>query len=851
MGIVPESAERKASDVDDSKGPSVTERAMTEESEGTERPSLGAPALILLATVAVVGPVFATGFSQFEVVKEYVLVTGVGLATLVWGIKVALEGRVALVAGRVVAMLLAFAGYAVLSVTWAEGVMYALPSAIQVAMLAAAVAVVSAPVGREIAFDDLAVAVAAGVVGAGLFGVADFAGLKLFTPVWNPPGPAGAFDAMEFAATYYAVALPILVGAAVWFDGAARWLFAVGALIGTAHFALVAQWFVVWLVLGAGAVVSALLVLLEGTETSAIVMPVGAAMVAVVLAKFLAFPFVVDPGAGNDATGLPVTAEERKVSKEATKDKDIRNASFSIGRMETVRSMERRGYLAQVAFSLISDRPLVGHGPGGWWRMQTQYPHGDHPAVQRQFRTYPAHRSPHSIWATVWVEYGAIGFGLFALWLISAAAVAVGGLRREEVRPDVVVEQASLGTAALAGVAVATVTPLFELAPSALVWTVAIAVLTTQSAKLNAYEGASVRWELGGDEPVGHGGRVLVGVLPALAAVACIGVATPDTVSKLYRGWGDQLMLRTYYKKATARYERADAWYPAYGDVLYNLAEAQSRLGMLEAPPVGSGAGQGVEPDETEDEEATPEETSSATKKKTRGSDAGGSSPDAGGGGQPTPPARGAASPKGTKRGDTSDGADATSGEGGGDGELLARASSMRPYDSRILVLVAKSWIRARYPRKGLRAARRAVEFHPNGVEPRTVLATALRSLGRYDEAAKQLLAVIDRDPPSRDKYSLHVQLGRLYFSSLEELQPAKEHFEKALSHVQSVHQRRQVQKKLKEVKKKIEHQRKLREGEPTEGMPQKPKMPGDQEGSGPGKGPMPPGLPQKKRPSK
>jgi tetratricopeptide (TPR) repeat protein len=160
-----------------------------------------------------------------------------------------------------------------------------------------------------------------------------------------------------------------------------------------------------------------------------------------------------------------------------------------------------------------------------------------------------------------------------------------------------------------------------------------------------------------------------------------------------------------------------------------------------------------------------------------------------------------------------------------------------------VLKLIAEFYVRLGFSQKSLDYARRAVSAYPNSVPARKILATGLQSIGKLEEAAKELLAAIERDPPQRFRYQLHFQLARLYYSGLEEFANAKEHYEAAREHAVNRSAARRAKKKLKEVEKRIEHQRKVREGELPEGA----KPPGPGGGHGPGPGPMPKdGPPQK-----
>lgn len=788
----------------------------------SEAPGLGVPSWILLCTVAIVPVVFATGFSRFGAIKEYAMSAGIGVALLFWAVSVARRGRLAFAAWRVVSLAVAAAFFVVLSVAWGPEALYSGVSAVHLVALVAVVLILSAPIGRPMRFDEFALAVAAGTAAAALTGLADLAGLGIFTIVWNPPGPTGAFDAMEFAAAYYAVALPVVVAGVDYTSDWRRIFFGVAALLGAAHFGLVATWTFVALLAGACAAVAILVVVTEGVETVTVLTPIAGLVGLVLLVNVVASTSLSVADERTDANSLPVMEGPSGLSTEMVEEKQPRNPAFSIGRIESVRSMEERAYLAAVSFDLFQDQPLIGHGPGSWWRLQTRYANMDHPAAKQRFRHYPAYRSPHSAWSKFAVEYGVIGTALFVLWILGCAGIALGAMGRSGEHADLIVEQWALWASALAGLLFATFTPLLELAPAALIWFAAVGLLTRRSAEINEYRGSSKSWEFGRDGGAGVAGRGGMAASAGLVAVAILTLASFDVVSGLYRGWGDQLMLRTYYNRAIEQYERADEWLPIRGGVVYNQALAQSRLGVLTRNL----------PAETRFHRSTGDsETSGAAlgieEQSERWADAGSEvRTDAG---------RGSTEDDGADSTEGSESDDAESAENSGEEsrsgltagskleapglELIQRAVEMRPYDSRVLDLIAAYYVKSDFSQKALGYARRAVDANRNNIKARKTFATALQTLGKLDEAAKQLNAILERNPPKSDRYTVHFHLGRLYFSGLEEFEHARKHLNAAINAAENPQAAEKAREKLAEVEKRAEQQRRLREGKPPKQM--------------------------------
>jgi len=829
---------------------------------------LGIPSWILLVLFSMVPVVFATGFSQFEILKNAVLVGGSGAALAVWAATVAWRGRATFTAGRVLVLAVVAALYVAASVGWSPGVVYGSSAASSVVALFGIVVVMASPVGRAIRFVEFATAVSVGMALAALTGVLDLVGSGLFTAIWDPPGFTGAFDSMEFAVAYYGVSVPIAIAGTQHTSGRQRIGFAVASVLGALHFGLVANWTYLGLFAAVSLTVAVLIVVYEGFETLVVLSPVGAMVGLVVFIKLVAGAFWAGPSDPTDATSLPVMDRAAGVQPGALRDKQIRNPTFSIDRMESVRSMETRGYLTEVAFDLIRERPVFGHGAGAWWRLQTKHPNEGHHAVQGQFTHYPAFRSPHSIYGKLLVEYGAFGFALFFLWFVGCATIALGALGRTGDQPELVVEQWGLWGAVAGGLAFGVLTPLLEVAPAAAVWFGAIAVWTRRSAEVNGYQGASQQWRLGGEEGSSTPGRVAVGAVAGGLAAALVVVTVADTVSRLYRGWGDQLMLRTYYERAVERYETAHEWFPARGGVLYNISLAEHRLGTLGESELKKGSSQGG-PESGGSGETAPSE-------RPEGESAGDVGPDRDDGGRAAAPgarngpsrARGderaepeSESDSGTRAaldtgtvgtretepdtavldagvpGDSSDAGNAPEDRDGGDEsnedeipkmrsakilaspghERLKRTVAMRPHDTRVLDLIARFYLGVDFGTKALEFGRRAVEAYPNNVPARRTLASALQSVGRLEETAKVLLETLDRNPPDSDRYRLHFQLGQLYFRGLEELQHAKEHFRAAQEKAGDLTRARRAKKKVEAVQKQIEYERKLREGKNPE----------------------------------
>jgi tetratricopeptide (TPR) repeat protein len=555
---------------------SQSERA---EQDDPSEVTLGVPSWILLALLALTPALFASGFSSFETLKQIVFVGGMGLALAVWGVQVVRSRAVSLGAGRVTILALTFALFALMATLWADNPLAGLWAALHFVSLAGVVLIVSAPIGRPLRFLDFAVAAGVGAGVSGLWGILDLAGLGVFTVVWDPPGATGGFDAMEFAMAYYVVALPILLGATFRFSGRVRWLFVSCFLLAGFHFALVSGWTMAMVFGAVCLLVLGVVVAYQRGEAVLVLKPV--AVMLGVIAVFMAFTQWAwpPPQSANEATSLPILSELKADHDAYRADGQLRNPAFAPDRTESVRTSRAHSYLWEVGTDLFADQPLVGHGAGAWWPLQTSRVAVDHPFVAKMFDHYPAFRSPHNGGLKLLVEYGAAGTALFVLWLIAAFSVSLGVLAGRRERVEWIVEHWALLTAGLIGLVFSLFTPLIELAPSALLWVAALALMARLSAAIDGFRGWGARWSSGASE----GGVInTANASAAIAVLVGLAMLTSGALSFMagyHRGQADHFMLRTAYEQAIDAYKEAGRWNPASGEVALNIGIAATRTG--------------------------------------------------------------------------------------------------------------------------------------------------------------------------------------------------------------------------------------------------------------------------------
>lgn len=710
---------------------------------------LGIISWIVLAAVAIIPPTFGTGFTQFEFLKEAILMILSGAALAGWGAAALLGRRIRMTGARITTVLAVFAAFALFAIAWAPAWQPASISASNWLSAAALFLVVTSPVGRPLSFSRVSVAVAIGVLLSGAVGMLDIAGTGLTTVIWDPPGATGAHDAREFAVGYYAVAIPLIAGGIFRTSGLARIVNSAALLIGAIHFGFVADPIFVGIFAGAAIAVVVIMGILQGFSRISLAFgPLGAVLISAAIAAGLSIAGP-EPGPSTDATQLPWVGQ--LTSERNLETGEIRDARFAIPRIEEANSWRARSYVVGVAFDLFREEPVVGHGASGWWSVQTKYPRPDDEYVSRLYERYPAFRAPHNGLALIMVELGGIGLVLFILWLSALIGITVTALAKKAELENWLIEHFALVTACVAGFAIAIFTPALQLASSVSLLFVAAGLLTRESAALNDFRGLSEVWT------VNREGRrwdtsFFLGVIPVALGVSLAVLGAAWVATSYYRSWGDLTMLRTKHELALEQYGKANSIMGGDGEVLYNRALAQRRLGRL---------------------------------------------------------------------------TDAV--------DEVNEAATLRPYDVRLMQLLSALHLRERQYGDAAKAARRAVDLWPNYIEGRRALAASLDLQGRLNDAASELLAILELDPPDEVKGTLHKELGEYYEGPLSNPAKAIEHYQKAIPLLKDATLAKALDDKLDELAKAVERERLMREGKPIpkELMPEETKPPSGHEDHG------------------
>lgn len=558
----------------------------------TAQPSSKAPLtlMILSACLATLPGLFATGFTSYEGVKRFGLIIMASLCLLVWGIDVARKRRVQIVAMRAFLPLLALGLLAPLSLLWSSSWRAGLGDAIYWASLVAFGACV---LGVEASKAQLArwllPAVGLGTGAAGVMGLLDRAGVKLFTQVWNPEGATGAFDAMEFAAAYEVIALPLCLAALVGLrDLKLRALGGFGLIFGGLHLGMVApQWaWISWGVSCVGAL--GLLATVAKVRGRALVSFAGGLLLVGALMGVGHMTRGDLQTEAPESTSLPVVDSiARKVTLETKLASRPRNPRFAFDRIESLPQGQADDYLYGLTLELAKLQAPIGLGAGGWWLAQPPISLTPAPFLLDKFDHYPVFRSPHNGFARIWVDFGLLGLVLFAGWILAALSLGARGILALDADSDFERQDARLILCAAWGSAIAGVLAIWwsaalELPEAAVVWITALTLalrLASLGKQVKSSAGGWVSpWGL--DQRQRGATALIAATLIALAVAALIPTGL-NLVATYHRGQADQFMLRSRHQDASAAYLRAFNTYPVQGQDLYNAALASYRMGDI------------------------------------------------------------------------------------------------------------------------------------------------------------------------------------------------------------------------------------------------------------------------------
>lgn len=539
---------------------------------------LGVSSALALVALAGVPLAFANGLSSAAHLKAGVLTALAGLSLLWWGMEVVRAPRVVVRSARTLALAVAFGVWSALALLWSPQWRVGVLDVAPLVALMGLVVVIGAPVGRALRLEDLGRALGVGMLGAGLSGVLELAGVRVFTMIWDAPGATGVFDAAAFGAAFHMVALPVVLSAlARAEDNLTRALAGLGALAGAVHLGLLAE-------PGQLAILTCGLALaLTGRAAWGQGKPLrelGVSLIALVIAAgaFAMRPPMEPPNTPpSDAVQLPALDFTQRSARRIGNTAQIRNAAFASERMHSPMSEDDRAITSQVAARLVAERPIVGHGAGGWAYNQTRVLPEDASLLLKQFTYYASYKRPHNALWWLLVEQGVLGVLLLLGWLLAVLAgqwtAASRGDDGERADRGMVGEWGALASV-LVGVMLLETLPLLALAPAALVLVVSAAWLSAQGSEASS---RGLRQPITLERP-----SKLLAALAVLVGAAVIVPVAFEAPSAYYRGIGDQLMLRMRYEDARKNYLRAHELYPATAAPLYNAALAAYHTNKLE-----------------------------------------------------------------------------------------------------------------------------------------------------------------------------------------------------------------------------------------------------------------------------
>jgi tetratricopeptide (TPR) repeat protein len=532
--------------------------------------------LIVLASLGILPALFATGFTSYEFFRREVgaLLAATALAT--WSVEVLRQRGVKMGAGRAMVPLILFILWVTITPAWSPTWLVGAQDVSGLIAAGSIALILAAPAGKPLTWSHFSGAVGVGAALAGLFGLLDLAGVGVFTHVWDPEGATGSFDSLEFASNYYVIALPLLAAGVATGHKISRGLAAAGLLLGGAHLALTGT-STLLPAMALAAVALPIAGLMFRKQATGGVKPLalgGAALIAVV-AAIGPFGVKTEFERYNSATSTPIVSHEQVlVNPESVRDGIPRNTRFAITRYEQIKSPEEADYLSKVRSEMAAQKVLTGQGAGAWWVGQTRVVFADHAYLKGLFDIYPAFRSTHHGFYKILIEYGAIGLLLFGVWLLAALMLAVDMMRVEE-EPAEGYGTILFGTSAavLAGTLMMFDGVVLDGQASTLLFLASFGFLANYGGGLLSGEGSERGWAMAWD---GNGHAFSPALFGICFAAGLLTLGGFSLTSDYLRSKGDQLMLYSKFDEASPAYASAHEVFPAFGEVLYNEALAET-----------------------------------------------------------------------------------------------------------------------------------------------------------------------------------------------------------------------------------------------------------------------------------
>ncbi len=531
---------------------------------------------LVLAALAVLPAIFASGFTAYEHLKSgLMLIFGaavlVSLAVRVFrGQKLELRGWLSALPLAVLSI------WALVSALWAPNALGAVADASGWMVLLGFFVAALAPWGRGLKLSHVSLAVGVGTLVVSVIGLLQSFGVVIdsMAPGSIADGLRATFDHERYGAIALACAAPLLA-AGMWLNrGPARVLVGIslaasGLYVGATGTA------VAWGLLGAGLVVPALVLAVTrgGSALQTAARPLGALAAMGVLVGVGAA--ALDPPPPTEKMIINGKVVERAPSGYGTLDAKYKSI-YAIqeadwGRPDPPADSEAMSYALNNGWSTFQRELAVGVGAGNWNNVQMRDINRGSSVYQSSRSSYPAYKHVHSSLLQSAVELGVFGGLLILLFMILVAAPALRSLRGGEQGDErwVLSMTGLLGAFGALSVAVV-LTAALEMAATSVLFVVVCGLLTREAlARLSqGGQNAFMTWTVGsGAERYG-----LWAVPAILMGLTAVGLGVATTASDYYKARGDVWLRAGNIDPAVEAYKQSVAIWPGNDLAFFNLA---------------------------------------------------------------------------------------------------------------------------------------------------------------------------------------------------------------------------------------------------------------------------------------
>ena len=538
---------------------------------------------VVLALLAALPVVMASGFTTYEALKGGVLLLGGGVLALMWLVRV-LRGQPLELRGWLVLLpVLGLGVFALASALWAPASWVALESGARWLALAAVMAAILGGSPRPIRLGHAAVALSIGAGLASAVGLLQVCGVAIDTMAPSGPtdGLRGSFDDAKHAGLSLACALP-LMAAGLWLvrHPAARAL--IGASMALTALCVGATGASLGWAFAAGGVLCGVAALGIGRGLGglkALGRPLATLGVAAALVALGAIALDKPPKPRMaQVNGKLVEATDSSIDDGVIDERD--RASLAVGAVDWGRTPAPKDWSAHehalsTAWRTALASPVVGVGAGNWSNIQARNLDRASTWYNSHLLAFPIPHVAHSSFLQLAAELGFVGLLLFLMGLALIGAVALRALRvKEQGEPDVRWITGVFGLIATLDALVFSfaLSASLELAFTALLFAVAAGLLCREALSKLDDKGAASPWVI---DPARQGFGALerygLAATPALvAATLALGLGVTWTMSDYYKARGDVWLRAGNLDEANAAYSAAIAVMPGNDLAVFN-----------------------------------------------------------------------------------------------------------------------------------------------------------------------------------------------------------------------------------------------------------------------------------------